>query len=94
MVNGSRIGSLPTSSASPSRARVAGHRGRAGRATIKALEDHVATLKGEVERLKTLASEESAKTAQAIAAFESLAQRLEELAQARRPLWHRLLWRA
>ena len=34
-----------------------------------------------------------AKTAQAIAAFESLAQRLEAMAEARRPLWHRLLWR-
>jgi hypothetical protein len=39
------------------------------------------------------ADAEAAKTAQAIAAFESLAQRLEAIAEARRPLWHRLLWR-
>jgi hypothetical protein len=51
-------------------------------ATIKALEDHVATLKGEVKRLKAQASDEAAKTAQAIAAFESLAQRLEAMAEA------------
>jgi hypothetical protein len=37
------------------------------------------------------ASEESAKTAQAIAAFESLAQRLEAIAEARRPAWRRWL---
>ena len=39
---------------------------------------------------ETRASEESAKTAQAIAAFEQLAQRLEALAEARRPWWRRL----
>jgi hypothetical protein len=39
----------------------------------------------------TRASEESAKTAQAIAAFESLAQRLEAMAEARQPWWRRLV---
>jgi hypothetical protein len=33
----------------------------------------------------------SATTAQAIAAFESLAQRLEAMAAARRPWWRRLV---
>jgi hypothetical protein len=37
------------------------------------------------------AGEESAKTAQAIAAFESLAQRLEAMAAARRLWWRRLV---
>jgi len=36
-------------------------------------------------------TEESARTAQAIAAFEQLVQRLEELAAARRPSWRRSL---
>jgi hypothetical protein len=35
-------------------------------------------------------SSTSAKTAQAIAAFESLAQRLEAIAAVRRPWWRRL----
>ena len=68
--------------------------------TIAAVEAHNATLKADIEKLEAQlasaeirASEESAKTAQAIAAFESLAQRLEAMAAARRPLWHRLLWR-
>jgi hypothetical protein len=40
----------------------------------------------------TRASEESAKTAQAIAAFESLARRLEEMAAERsRPWWRRIV---
>ena len=81
---------------------------RVDQALMDSLREHVASLKAENETLRTQlagaedraaaesarANEESAKTAQAIAAFESLAQRLEELAQARRPLWHRLLWRA
>jgi DNA repair exonuclease SbcCD ATPase subunit len=76
-------------------------------ALIAALEGHVATLKAELEHrageLETLkaqlagaegrASKESAKTAQAIAAFEALAQRLEEMAEAKRPPWWRLLLR-
>ena len=55
---------------------------------------HVADLAAEQQRTSqaiALASEESAKTAQAIAAFESLAQRLEAMAEARRPWWRRLV---
>jgi two-component sensor histidine kinase len=58
----------------------------------------VETLKAEVERLKNqlaaadaLASDEAAKTAQAITAFEALAQRLEAMAEAKRPSWWRWL---
>lgn len=43
------------------------------------------------EAANARASEESAKTAQAIAAFESLAQRLEAIAEAKRPWWRRLV---
>jgi hypothetical protein len=70
-----------------------------------ALRDHVASLKTELElragvidtlraqlaSAETRAGEESAKTAQAIAAFESLAQRLEAMATAKRPPWWRRL---
>jgi hypothetical protein len=71
--------------------------------TIQALRDHVATLKTDVARLQaqlagaeTRASDEAAKTAQAIAAFESLAQRLEEIAAQRaiKPWWRRFLQKA
>jgi hypothetical protein len=62
-------------------------------ATIAALEGHVATLKVQLAGAETRASEESAKTAQAIAAFESLAQRLEAMAaqHATKPWWQRFL---
>jgi hypothetical protein len=40
------------------------------------------------------AADEAAKTAEAIGAFKSLAERLEAMAEARRPWWHRMLWRA
>jgi DNA repair exonuclease SbcCD ATPase subunit len=74
-------------------------------ALIAALEGHVATLKAELEHraaeLATLkaqlagaearACEESSKTAQAIAAFEALARRLEAMAEAKRPSWWRWL---
>jgi hypothetical protein len=76
-------------------------------ALVHALEGHVASLKAELETLKAelrtrnseLASanaravDEAAKTAQAIAAFESLAQRLEAMAAERaiKPWWQRLL---
>jgi flagellar biosynthesis/type III secretory pathway protein FliH len=43
------------------------------------------------EAAETRAGEESAKTAQAIAAFQSLAERLEAIAEARRPWWRRLV---
>jgi DNA repair exonuclease SbcCD ATPase subunit len=62
------------------------------------LSAHVETLKGELETLKgqlvgaeAMAGEEAAKTAQAIAAFQSLAERLEAIAEARRPWWRRLV---
>ena len=58
----------------------------------------VETLKAEVERLKdqlaaaeARSSDDSAKTAQAITAFEALAQRLEAMAEAKRPSWWRWL---
>jgi hypothetical protein len=65
------------------------HRG----AEIDTLKAQLAASEERVTAADARASEESAKTAQAIAAFESLAQRLEAMAEARRPLWHRLLWR-
>jgi len=69
-----------------------------------ALREHVATLKAELEHrgaeIDTLkaqlagaegrAADEAAKTAQAISAFQGLAERLEELAAAR-PWWRRLV---
>jgi hypothetical protein len=65
---------------------------------IKALEAHVATLKEQLAAAESRAAtesaranEEAAKTAQAIAAFETLAQRLEAMAAAKRPPWWRWL---
>ena len=72
---------------------------------LDSLRDHVASLKAENETLKAQfagaegravaesarAGEECTKTAQAIAAFETLAQRLEAIAEARRPWWRRLV---
>jgi hypothetical protein len=60
-------------------------------ALTDSLRDHVSTLKAENETLRAQLAAESAKTAQAIAAFESLAQRLEAMAEARRPSWRRWL---
>ncbi|HEY3623416.1 MAG TPA: hypothetical protein VGL12_13705 [Roseiarcus sp.] len=67
-------------------------------ATRADLSAHVASLKTENERLagqlagaEARAGEEAAKTAQAIAAFKSLAERLEAIAEARRPWWRRLV---
>ena len=54
-------------------------------------EAHVETLKAQLAAAEGRASEESAKTAQAIAAFEGLAQRLEAIAEARRRWWRRLV---
>jgi hypothetical protein len=65
---------------------------------VAALEAHVETLKAQLaaaeartQAADVRANEESAKTAQAIAAFESLAQRLEAMAEARRPWWRKLV---
>jgi hypothetical protein len=59
-------------------------------ADIQGVQGLVETLKAEVERLKdqlaatdARASDEGAKTAQAINAFEALAQRLEAMAEAK-----------
>ena len=63
-----------------------------------ALREHNATLKTELERrgadVDRLAADlagERARADKAIATFESLAQRLEEMAAARRPWWRRLV---
>ena len=50
-----------------------------------------AAAEARAEAAEARAGEESAKTAQAIAAFESLAQRLETIAEARRPWWRKLV---
>jgi DNA repair exonuclease SbcCD ATPase subunit len=55
------------------------------------LSAHVDMLKAQLASAEARAGEEAAKTAQAIAAFEQLAQRLEALAEARRPWWRRLV---
>jgi hypothetical protein len=67
-------------------------------ADIQGVQGLVETLKAEVERLRdqlaatdARASDEAAKTAQAITVFEALAQRLEAMAEAKRQsLWR---WR-
>jgi chromosome segregation ATPase len=65
---------------------------------IKALEAHVRTLKEQLAAAEARADKtaadlaaEQARTTQAIAAFESLAEKLEALAEARRPWWRRLV---
>jgi hypothetical protein len=55
------------------------------------LSAHVETLKAQLAGAEARASEESAKTAQAIAAFEAIARRLEAMAEAKRPSWWRWL---
>jgi hypothetical protein len=58
------------------------------------LSAHVETLKVQLATAEARAGEEAAKTAQAIAAFEQLALKLEAIAEARRPWWRLLLRRA
>jgi hypothetical protein len=66
-------------------------------ADLQGVRGLVETLKAEVERLKdqlaadARASDEATKIAQAISAFEALAQRLEAMAEANRPPWWRWL---
>ena len=51
-------------------------------------------LKAQLAAAEARAADEAAKTARAIAAFESLAERLEAIAASKRaiePWWHRLL---
>jgi chromosome segregation ATPase len=64
---------------------------------VAAVEAHNATLKADIEKIEAqLATErgdlasERTRADKAIAAFESLAQRLEAMAEARRPWWRRL----
>lgn len=61
-----------------------------GQWQVAAMQAHVATLKAQLAAAEARASDEAAKTAQAIAAFQSLAKRLEAIAAARRPWWRRL----
>ena len=55
------------------------------------LSAHIETLRGQLAGAEARAGEEAAKTAQAIAALQSLAERIETLAEARRPWWRRLV---
>jgi chromosome segregation ATPase len=71
-----------------------------GQWQVTALQAHVATLKGQLAaaeaRVDKSASDlaaEQARTTQAIAAFEQLAQKLEAITEAKRPPWWRLLLR-
>ena len=61
-------------------------------ALVTALESHIKTLQGENEALKERLALEQARTTQAIAAFTSLAERLDALAaeRERRSWWRRL----
>jgi hypothetical protein len=61
-------------------------------ALVTALENHIKTLQGDNEALKEQLAAEQAKTSQAIAAFASLAERLDALAAERaRPWWRRFV---
>jgi hypothetical protein len=55
------------------------------------LSAHVETLKAQLAGAEARAGEEAAKTERAIAAFESLAVKLEAMAEGRRPWWRRLV---
>jgi hypothetical protein len=57
---------------------------------VKALQAHVDTLREQLAAAEARAGEESAKAARAIQAFADLADRLDALAEARRPWWRRL----
>jgi hypothetical protein len=62
-------------------------------AEIDTLKAELGPRNSELVAANARAGEESAKTAQAIAAFEGLAKRLEALAEAKRPAWRRWLGR-
>ena len=72
-----------------------------GQWQVTALQAHVATLKGrlrgrpkrKVDKSASDLAAEQARTTQAIAAFEQLAQKLEAITEAKRPPWWRLLLR-
>jgi hypothetical protein len=57
-------------------------------ALVTALESHIKTLQGDNEALKSHLA--AAERARAIEAFARLADRLDELANQRRPWWRRL----
>ena len=68
---------------------------------MNSLHQHVATLKADIEKLEAVIAMERERADRAlmvereradrsIAAFETLAWRLEEMAEARRPWWRRL----
>jgi hypothetical protein len=68
-------------------------------ALLTALEGHVETLKAQLAATEGKASEDASatlgrrdRTAEAIGAFKNLAERLEAIAETRRPWWHRMLW--
>jgi len=61
---------------------------------VTALESHIKTLQGENEALKEHLAAEQAKTEKAIAAFASLAERLDALAAARAKPWWRIALRS
>ena len=60
-------------------------------AALDILKAELGARSSELAAAHARASDESAKTAQAIAAFQSLAQRLEAKAEAKRPWWRRLV---
>jgi hypothetical protein len=60
-------------------------------ALVTALESHIKTLQGDNETLKERLALEQARTTQAIAAFSTLADRLDALAAERaKPWWRRI----
>jgi hypothetical protein len=60
-------------------------------ALVASLRDHVETLKGDIEALKAQLVAERMMTEKAIAAFVSIMERLDALAEERaRPWWRRL----
>jgi hypothetical protein len=61
------------------------------KAQLAASEERTTATEARVTAADARAADEAAKTAQAIAAFESLAQRLEAIAEAKRPAWRRWL---
>jgi hypothetical protein len=65
---------------------------RRPRPAVAAVEAHNATLKADIEKIETLLAAERQRADKAIAAFESLAQRLEAMAaHAIKPWWQWLL---
>ena len=90
MPNG-HIDAVRTPSERPNRPGVRTPSRRASEvALIKALQEHVATLKEELAGASARPATADAERAKAIAAFTALAERLDALAAQRRPWWRRL----